>query len=75
MNKFKPNHKILIRIENLSDENNWADQERFILDMSHLDGNDENVKNKYKVIYNAKKNRHKQYFNYWCRAYSDWSGM
>ena len=55
MNKFKPNHKILIRIENLSDENTWADQERFILDMSHLDGNDENVKSKYKVIYKKAK--------------------
>tara|TARA_B100000427_G_scaffold311807_1_gene302756 strand:+ start:378 stop:593 length:216 start_codon:yes stop_codon:yes gene_type:complete len=55
MNKFKPNHKILIRIENLSDENNWADNERFILDMSHLDGNDENIKSKYKVIYKKAK--------------------
>ena len=55
MNKFKPNHKILIRIENLSDENNQADNERFILDMSHLDGNDENIKSKYKVIYKKAK--------------------
>jgi len=54
MNKFKQNHTIVINIKNLSDENSWAMEERYELDMKLLFEN-KVIDNKYKIIYKKSK--------------------
>jgi len=50
MENFKTNDKITIKIINLSDENIWADSQRYEIHMNHRDENESNVDGKLVIL-------------------------